>query len=132
MEITEEHLQRVFDDIEERAIKSGRHGVELATITYAAWSMRTRLLAILRAKSEEDLALTKMIGGHFVEMLEKHSGNMSSHEYKCGHYLVPEMIYKVADSVVTYTEWRNDAEGLCIECWMTRMQDKKREGQMTI
>jgi len=128
VEITEEHLQMVFDEIEERAIKSGKNGVELATIVYAAWSMRTKLLAILRAKSEEDLALMKMIGGHFVEMLEKYNGDISSHEYSCGHYLTPEIIYKVADSVGTYTEWRNDIEGLCIECWIMK---KRRQEQAT-
>ena len=122
MEITEEHLQRVFDEIEEHSIKCGKKGVELATIVYATWSMRTRLLAILRAKSEEDLVLMRMIGRHFVEMLEKCDGDISSHGYTCGHYMVPEIIYKVADSVETFKEWRNDVEGLCIECW-----SKKRE-----
>jgi hypothetical protein len=123
MEITEEHLQRVFDEIEEHSIKSGKKGAELATIVYATWSMRTRLLAILRAKSEEDLILGKMIGKHLVEMLEKYNGDISSHDYTCGHCIMPEIIYKVADSVETFKEWRNDVEGLCIECWGKKKMD---------
>lgn len=71
MEITEECLQRVFDEIEECAIKNGKKVVEYETIVSIAWSMRTKLLAILRSKSEEDLVSAKMVNDDFMEILEK-------------------------------------------------------------
>lgn len=125
MEITEEHLQRVFDEIEERAIKNCKNGIEYESTVSTAWTMRTKLLAILRAKSEEDLTLTKMISKDFMEILEKSSGDIYYFRYKCGHGIRPEKIYTFACSVETYTEWKNDVEGLCIECW-TREQKKKQ------
>jgi hypothetical protein len=131
MEITEEHLQRVFDDIEERAIKNAKKGVEYETIVSTAWSMRTRLLAIIRAKSEEDLILTKMIGRHLMEILSVCHGDMSSLRYTCGHGIDPAVIYSVAGSVGNYKEWENDIEGLCIECWTKKKRrlEKMIEGK---
>lgn len=126
VEITEEHLQRVFDEIEERAIKSGKRDIEYEATISTAWIMRTKFLAILRSKSEEDLALMKIIGRDLTELLERCNGNITSHIYTCGHGLIPGMIYEVADSVDTYKEWRNDVEDLCIECWIRK---KRRQEQ---
>lgn len=126
MEITEDHLQRVFDEIEERAIKDCKDSTEYETTLSAAWLMRTKLLAILRAKSEEDLTLMKMISKDFIEILEKNDGDIHYFRYKCGHGVRPEKIYTLACSVETYTEWKSDVEGLCIECW-TRKKEKTRE-----
>ena len=128
MEITEDHLQRVFDEIEERVIKNGGSSIEYEITISAAWLMRTKLLAILRAKSEEDLVLMKMISKDFIEILEKNNGDIYFFRYKCGHGIRPEMIYTLARSVETYTEWKSGVEGLCIECW-TR---KKRRQENTV
>lgn len=120
VEITEEHLQRVFDEIEERAIKNGKIGVEYEATVSTAWSMRTKLLAVLMSKSEEELTLKKMIGRDLMEILNVCHGDMSSLIYTCGHGIDPAVIYSVAGSVGTYTEWGNDVEGLCIECWIRK------------
>lgn len=128
MEIKEEHLQTVFDEIEERAIKNGRKGVEFDVTVSVAWSMRTKLLAVLRSKSEDDLALTKMIGKDFAEMLERCNGNIISLRYTCGHGIDLPKIYSLAGSVGNYIEWGNDVEGLCVECWTK----KKRRRETTV
>jgi hypothetical protein len=123
VEITEEHLQRVFDEMEEFAIKNGRNGVEYEATVSTAWIMRSKLLAIIRARSEEDLTLMKRIGKDLAGLLEGCNGDITSHMFTCGHNLIPGVIYKVADSLGTYAEWKNDTEGLCIECWSV---EKKR------
>jgi hypothetical protein len=127
MEITKEHLQRVFDEIEERAIKSGKNGVEYEIVVSTAWLMRTKLLAILKTKSEEDLTLMKMISKDFIDILEKNDGGIYYFRYKCGHGVRPEKVYVLACSVETYTEWKTDVEGLCIECWTMK---KRRHGNV--
>jgi hypothetical protein len=124
MEITEDHLQRVFDEIEERVIKDGKSSTEYEIVVSTAWLMRTKLLAIIRAKSEENLTLMKMISKDFIEILEKNDGDIHYFRYRCGHGVRPEQVYTFACSVETYTEWKNDIEGLCIECWTRK---KKRQ-----
>jgi hypothetical protein len=124
MEITDDHLQRVFDEVEERAIKNGKNSIEYEIVVSTAWLMRTKLLAILKAKSEEDLALMKMISKDFIEILEKNDGDMHYFRYRCGHGIRPEKVYTFVRSVETYAEWKNDVEGLCIECWTRK---KKRQ-----
>jgi hypothetical protein len=126
MEITAEHLQRVFDEIEERAIKCCKKGIEYDITLSTAWSMRTRLLAVLKAKSEEDLMLSKMIGKDLMEILITCNGDMSSLKYTCGHGIDPSIIYRNADSVKNYSEWGNDIEGLCIECWIMKKIDQEK------
>lgn len=126
MEITEEHLQRVFDEIEERAIKCGKKGIDYEITVSTAWSMRTRLLAILKSKCEEDLTLSKMIGSDLMEILSACNGNMSSLRYTCGHGIDPSVIHRVAGSVGNYKEWGNDTEGLCIECWTRKKGNRKK------
>lgn len=129
MEIKEEHLQRVFDEIEERAIESGKKGIEYDITVSTAWSMRTKLLVILRSKSEEDLALVKMVAKDFMEILEGNDGDIFYFRYKCGHGIRFGMIYSVAGSVETYTEWKNDIEGICIECWIRKKGRQEKMGQ---
>lgn len=125
MEITEEHLQRAFDELEEYVIKSGKKGVEYQAIVSTAWSIRTKLLAILRAKSEEDFVLSREIAKDFVKILRVYDGDISSPIYKCGHEMKPWIIKDVAGSLETYTEWKNDTECLCIECWIKQKKDEK-------
>lgn len=125
MEITEEHLQRTFDELEEYANKNSRNGEEYGAIVFAAWSMRTKLLSILRSASEKDLELTKMISKDFVKMLVGKGENASSLVYKCGHSVRPVIMNTVSGSLETYLEWKNDPEGICIECWM--MEKKKKD-----
>lgn len=129
MEITEEHLQIVFDEIEERAIKRGKRGIEYDTTVSTAWSMRTRLLAVLNVKCEEDLTLSKMIGRDLMEILGRCNGNISSLKYTCGHGIDPSVIHRVAGSVGNYVEWGNDTEGLCIECWTRKKGNREKRFQ---
>ena len=125
MEIIEEHLQRVFDEIEERAISNGKNGTEYDIIVSTAWSMRTKLLAILRSKSEEDLAFSKIVAKDFVKMLEGSNGDISYIRYKCGHGVRPEKIIALTGSLDVYSEWKNDLDGFCIECWLRKREDKR-------
>lgn len=125
MEITEDHLQRAFDELEEYAIKSGKSGVEYQTIVSTAWTMRTKLLAILRARSEEDLTLSKAIAKDLVKILEERNGDILSFKYKCGHDIRPAIINTTTGSLETYMEWKKDIEGLCIECWINKRKKTK-------
>jgi len=127
MEITEDHLQQVFEDIETRAIKSGKKDLEYQAVVSTAWSMRTKLLSILRAKSEEDLNLSLAIAKDCVRTLEERNGDISSLKYKCGHHMRPAIIKTTADTLATYFEWKNDVEGLCIECWIEKKRKKEKE-----
>lgn len=124
MEITEDHLQKAFDELEEFAIKSGVDSVEYQTIVFAAWSMRTKLLAVLESKSEESLNLSLQIAKDCVKTLRERNENMFSIRYKCGHNMRPSIINTIAGSLTTYMEWKNDIDDLCIECWMKKKKDK--------
>ncbi len=124
MEITEDHLQKAFDELQEYAIKGGKKGIEYEAIVSTAWTMRTKLLNILKAKSEKDLLLSKIISEDIIGMLQTYHGDLSSPVYKCGHDVKPWIIKDVAGSLETYTEWKNDAEGLCIECWIKQKKGK--------
>lgn len=127
MEITEEHLQRIFEEFEENAIKSGKKGIEYQTIIHTAWSMRTKILVILRAKSEEDYRVSKAHAKEFMRILNENNGDILSYKYKCGHGIVPVVLNTEGiDSMETYMEWwTNNIECICIDCWMKKKRVKK-------
>lgn len=117
MLITEEHLQRIFNEIEEYTIKNcdSSHDYEVTMST--AWIMRTKLLNVLRADSEEILELWKIISKDFMEILKKENGNLLNFKYSCGHTLRPDVIFSIIKSIGIHNEWKSDPNNLCVECW---------------
>lgn len=127
MEITEKHLQDIYDEIEEEAIKNAKNGDEEHGRIFAAWSMQTKLRCVLDAKSEEDFEFRKEFAKELARMVVLGNGDITAVKYDCGHPINPVIINTNEFTLMMYMEWKNNSEGLCIECWLKNRKEKKIE-----
>ena len=118
MKIKESHIDEAFGRLEDYAIRCAKSSKERQSIIFAASRMKDILTGVIRAKSEKDLELSRVLGGYFVDILKKQDGDLLSFKYRCGHNINPVIINTTVRSLEIYTEWKNDHSDLCIECWM--------------
>lgn len=121
MEITEKHLEDIFQMLELHAWRYAKSKEECQGIIFAAGAMETRLRAVLKAKSEEDLKLGQEFGKEAIRILEE-TGELLSYKYECGHTFEHIIINTSVDNLAAYMEWKASKGGICLTCWIKQKE----------